>query len=180
MIENTENILPWYRQFWFWFVFGPLIFIIVLCAFTVSTAFRYADDVVTDNYYKDGVMINKVLQQDQRAAALELVAVVKFDKVTGEILVSFDGISDGAKNLPKQLLLFMDNPVKKEKDRQFLLQEISAGLYRADLPNPPQFSWYLTLVPESDVVKRKKAEWSLSGEINFSDTTETRLLPRTK
>jgi uncharacterized protein len=176
MIQTTENILPWYRQFWFWFVFGPLIFIIVLCMFTVSIAYHFSDDVVTDNYYKDGVMINKVLQQDQRAAALGLVAVVKFDKLTGEILISIDGV----KNLPKQLLLFMDNPVKKDKDQQFLLQEVSVGLYRSDLPNPPQFSWYLTLVPESDMAKRKKAEWSLSGEINFVDATETRLLPRTK
>jgi uncharacterized protein len=184
MIQTTENSLPWYRQFWFWFVFGPLIFIIVLCVFTVSTAFHYADDVVTDNYYKDGVMINKVLQQDQRAAVLGLKAVVKFDQLTGEILVSFnkarDEAGDGVKNLPKQLLLFMDNPVKKDKDQQFVLQEVSAGLYRADLSNMPQFSWYLTLVPESDEAKRKKAEWSLSGEINFVDATETRLLPRTQ
>ena len=97
--QTVEKILPWYRQFWFWFVFGPLIFIIVLCCFTVSIAFNYADDVVTDNYYKSGLMINQTLKQDETAAALHLVAQVKFDQATGEVLVSLTGNHTFPKNL---------------------------------------------------------------------------------
>mgnify|MGYP001619987624 FL=1 len=69
MIDQTaEKILPWYRQFWFWFVFGPLLFIIVLCGIFVFIAFKNSDDVVTDNYYKVGRMINQTLSQDEKAA----------------------------------------------------------------------------------------------------------------
>jgi uncharacterized protein len=174
MIETTDTILPWHRQFWFWFVFGPLIFIIVLCMFTVSIAYHFSDDVVTDNYYKDGLMINRSLQQDERALALGLTASVRFDAVAHEVLVSING----AESLPKQLLLFLDNPVKKNSDQHILLQEISRGHYHAELPTLPQYSWYLALVPESTVEKRKEAEWLLSGEINFSKTMEAHLQPR--
>lgn len=171
MNPSDEKILPWYRQFWFWFVFGPLLFIIGLCIFTVSLSFRYADDVVTDNYYKDGVMINQVLQQDERATALNLTAQLKFDRVAGEVFVS---IANG-KDLPPQLTLYMDHPVKKTMDQHILLQQTAPGEYRADLNSPPEYSWYLMLVPGAD---RKRAEWSLSGNINFAKASETLLQPR--
>jgi len=176
MNPAVELILPWYRQFWFWFVFGPLIFIIVLCVFTVSLAFRYSDDVVTDNYYKDGLMINQTLKQDERALALGLTATVKFDTAAGEVFVSMHH----GKDLPKQITLFMDHPVKKTKDQYVVLQQMADGEYRADLTSPPEFSWYLVLVPEVDVSKRTKAEWLLSGDINFAKSSEAILQPRVK
>jgi len=176
MNSAVEQVLPWYRQFWFWFVFGPLIFIIVLCIFTVSLAFHYSDDIVTDNYYKDGVMINQTLQQDERAAALNLSATIKFDLAAGEVLVSVKN----AQNLPQQLVLFMDHPVKKTKDQHIILQEIATGEYRAELSSPPTFSWYLVLVPELDIAKRTQAEWLLSGNINFAKSSQALLQPRVK
>lgn len=102
MTPQTENVLPWYRQFWFWFVFGPLIFIIVMCIIFVSIAFNYSDDVVTDNYYKTGVMINQKLEQDHRAEALGLSANVKFDQMTGEVNISLKG----NQALPPNLVYF--------------------------------------------------------------------------
>jgi hypothetical protein len=173
--QTTEDVLPWYRQFWFWFVFGPLIFIIILCSITVSIAFNYADDVVTDNYYKSGVMINQTLKQDERAAALNIIANVKFDRETGEVLMDLSGDH----SFPKSLLLFLDNPVKSKKDQNVLLTEVSAGHYRGELSSPIDYSWYIALVPESDVSKRKDAEWLLTGEINFAKNQETRLQSRT-
>lgn len=172
--QTAEKVLPWYRQFWFWFVFGPLIFIIILCGFTVSIAFNYADDVVTDNYYKSGVMINQTLKQDERAAALHLIADVKFDRTTGEVMVALAGDH----SFPKTLLLFLDNPVKSKKDQHLVLTEVSAGQYRGELNSPVDYSWYLALVPESDVSRRKDAEWLLTGEINFAKNQETRLQSR--
>jgi uncharacterized protein len=172
--ETAEIILPWYRQFWFWFVFGPLIFIIVLCCFTVSVAFKYADDVVTDNYYKTGLMINQTLAQDEKAAELHLIAQLKFDQATGEVFLTLTGNH----SFPKNLLLFLDNPAKSNKDQSVLLTEMSAGQYRGELSSPIEYSWYLALVPESDVTKRKQAEWLLTGKIDLVKMSETKLQSR--
>jgi hypothetical protein len=182
MNQTNEQILPWYRQFWFWFVFGPLIFIIVMCCFTVSLAYHNSDDVVTDSYYKTGVMINQKFQQDEKAAELGLNARIKFDFATHEILVSLRS-TNAEKNseaFPKQLLLFLDNPAKSAKDQSVLLQEIAVGEYRGELTTALEYSWYLSLVPESDVSKRKQAEWLLSGEINLAKASETLLQSRVK
>jgi uncharacterized protein len=176
MNDTTEIVLPWYRQFWFWFVFGPLIFIIIMCGFTVSIAFNNSDDVVTDNYYKVGRMINQTLSQDEKAAVLGLVAEVKIDQQTGDVMVSLSG----KHNSPKQLLLFLDNPAKANKDQSILLTEIAAGEYRGVLSAPIQYAWYLSLVPESDPSRRKHTEWLLTGEIDIAKTSQTRLQSRAK
>lgn len=174
--QDSEKVLPWYRQFWFWFVFGPLIFIILMCVVTVTIAFKNSDDVVTDNYYKVGRMINQTLAQDEKAAELHLVAKVAFDLVTGEVALSLTGNH----SFPKQMLLFLDNPAKANKDQSILLTEISAGNYRGDLREPIEYSWYLALVPESDVARRKQAEWLLTGQIDVAKTTEAVLQSRAK
>ncbi|GGY63198.1 hypothetical protein GCM10011613_03560 [Cellvibrio zantedeschiae] len=167
--QTPEKVLPWYRQFWFWFVFGPLIFIILMCVLTVTIAFKNSDDVVTDNYYKVGRMINQTLAQDEKAAELHLVAQVKFDLVTGEVALSLTGNH----SFPKQMLLFLDNPAKANKDQSILLTEISSGNYRGELREPIEYSWYLALVPEADVNRRKQAEWLLTGQIDVAKTNET-------
>lgn len=176
MAKTTEDLLPWYRQLWFWLVIGPLIFIVVLCAITVSMAFHYSDDIVTDNYYKEGVAINQTLHQDERALALGLSATIKFDSLTNEVIVSLNNINSA----PEQLILFMDHPVKKTKDQYFLLHKIGAGIYRAEISAPLEFSWYLALVPAAEASQRKQAEWMLSGNIDFSKASETFLQPRVK
>lgn len=172
--QTDEKILPWYRQFWFWFVFGPLLFIIVLCAIFVFIAFKNSDDVVTDNYYKVGRMINQTLSQDEKAAELGLFATIKFDQMTGDVMVSISGNH----TFPKQMLLFLDHPAKANKDQQILLTELAAGEYRGELSAAIEYSWYLSLVPESDVSRRKHAEWLLTGQIDVAKTSETRLQSR--
>lgn len=176
MTSQNENVLPWYRQFWFWFVFGPLIFIIVMCIIFVSIAFNYSDDVVTDNYYKTGVMINQKLEQDHRAEELGLSANVKFDLVTGEVNISLKG----NQAFPPHLVLFLDNPAKSARDQNVVLKHISGGEYRGELTSPVEHSWYLALIPDSDPTKRKETEWILSGDINLAKTSATLLQPRTK
>ena len=172
--QSVENILPWHRQFWFWFVFGPLIFIIGLCGILVFIAFKYSDDVVTDNYYKVGRMINQTLIQDEKAAELGLVAKVKVDQLTGDVMVSLKGNH----RFPKQLLLFLDNPAKANRDQSILLTEIAAGEYRGELSAPIEYSWYISLVPEADVSRRKQAQWLLTGQLDVAKATETILQSR--
>ena len=172
--KSPEKVLPWQRQFWFWFVFGPLIFIIGLCGILVFIAFKYSDDVVTDNYYKVGRMINQTLIQDEKAAELGLVAKVKVDQLTGDVMVSLKG----SHRFPKQLLLFLDNPAKANRDQSILLTEIAAGEYRGELSAPIEYSWYISLIPEADVNRRKDAEWLLTGQLDVAKSAETILQSR--
>ena len=174
--QLAEKKIPGYRQFWFWFVFGPLLFIVVLCGILVFIAFKYSDDVVTDNYYKVGRMINQTLEQDEKAAELGLLANVKIDQLTGDVIVSITG----KHSFPTQMLLFLDNPAKANKDQRILLTENAAGKYRGELSAPIEYSWYIALIPEADANRRKDAEWLLTGQIDIAKTAETHLQSRTQ
>lgn len=176
--QTGEKILPWYRQFWFWFVFGPLIFIIIMCGFTVSIALKNSDDVIIDNYYKQGRMINQTLDQDKRARALGLQADLRFDRTTGEVILRFPQLPADTSLVPRTLLLLMGHPVKAAEDREVLLTSIAPGQYRGELTSEPLYAWYLTLYPVTDLDERNQAEWTLSGQINFAATNTTLLEPR--
>lgn len=177
---NEEIVKPWYRQFWFWFVFSPLIYIVIMCSVTVTIALKGADDVIIDNYYKEGRMINQALEQDKRAQELGLSGDLNFDRTTGEISLTIANAPTDAALMPEELLLMMGHPVKAAKDQLITLTAIAPGKYRGELVSEPDYSWYLTLYPVKDLALRKEALWTLSGEINFRDAEKTSLAPRVK
>ncbi len=173
-----EAVAPWYRQFWFWFVFGPLIFIIIMCGFTVSIALNNADDVVIDNYYKEGRMINQTLDQDKRASELGLIALVKFDLDKNKVNLRFDHPRMDGKSHPDILLLNMGHPVKASFDQIIVLHKKTANQYQGELKSRPEYNWYLTLYATDTLANRNDAEWTLSGQIHFSATRDAWLKPR--
>jgi hypothetical protein len=176
--ESGEALKPWYRQFWFWFVFSPLIYIMIMCSITVTIALKGADDVIIDNYYKEGRMINQALEQDKRAHELGLSGELRFDRTSGDVLLTMSNIPADAKLIPDELLLMMGHPVKAAKDQLISLKAITPGHYRGELKTEPDYSWYLTLYPINDLELRKEAPWTLSGEINFRESEVTALNPR--
>src|SRR5690554_2725572 len=173
-MTTPENIKPWYRQGWLWIVLTPLIAVVCVSAVLVTVAFRYSDDVVIDNYYKQGRMINQTLVQDRAALAYGLVAQLRFDQTTGEVLVTLPA----HESVPEQLLLLLDHPFEADLDQEVILHQLAPGRYRGDLDRQLAFSWYLVLLPELDQGKRKEAEWMLSGTMDFSQGDETELKPR--
>lgn len=178
--NGHEIIAPWYKQFWFWFVFGPLIFIIIMCGFTVSIALHNADDVVIDNYYKEGRMINQALEQDERASELGLIALLKFDVNNNKVTLRFDHSRMDGKSHPDILLLNMGHPVKASQDQFIQLHQKTPSQYEGIINIRPEHNWYLTLYAVDAIEKRKASEWSLSGQIHFSASHDAWLKPRVK
>src|SRR5690606_32326324 len=171
---TIEDKKPWYRQVWFWFVMTPLIVVVCVSAVLVTIAFRYSDDVVIYNYYKQGLMINQTLEQDRMSLAYGLSAHLRFDQVTGEVLATLPA----HEAVPEKLLLLLDHPLEADLDQQIVLHHLAAGRYRGDLEGALDFSWYLVLTPELDKLRRTEAEWILSGRIDFSRSDEAELKPR--
>ncbi len=51
---------PWFKQFWPWFLIILPGSVVIACLITIYLAFRYADTVISETYYKDNVEINKL------------------------------------------------------------------------------------------------------------------------
>ena len=67
---------PWYRQFWPWFLIALPGTVVIASLYTLFLANRYADDLVIDDYYKEGLAINQELSRQKEAESLGLRATM--------------------------------------------------------------------------------------------------------
>src|SRR5690606_40709111 len=56
--QHDENIPPWYKQFWPWFLISILVFAVVIGLGLLYVSMLNPDSMVRDNYYKEGRAIN--------------------------------------------------------------------------------------------------------------------------
>ena len=198
MLEEQidEDLKPWYRQFWAWFILSPLITVVIVSSITVTLAVINADDRVVDNYYKEGRAINMRLDQDLLAISLGITARLRFDTLSGDLVLV---LNSKAKALPKFLLLELSHPAYSERDHKLLLTRTGGSQYNAELTNKLSNSrWYLRLLPiesledsdRANIVEQTKSSvnqtldntqqvWRLRGEIDFAKTQEVFLQPDT-
>ena len=67
-LEHCLHCRPWYREPWPWILMAGPFAVIVAGLFTAWMAVTRADPLVVDNYYKEGLAINQVIERDQAAA----------------------------------------------------------------------------------------------------------------
>jgi len=157
------DVAPWYRQPWAWFIIAPLIAVVCSSSVLVYLAVVDGDDVVMDNYYKEGRLINQRLEQDLQAQSLNIKGQLDFDLDSGEVFLSL--YSDG--DLPAELLLLLNHPASADLDQQLTLRKISDNRYRGDLESVLRYRWYLRLLPELNRQNQNSAKWRLLAEIDF-------------
>ena len=61
---------PWYRQRWPWILMAGPAAVLVAGAITTWIAFSTSDGLVAQDYYKQGLAVNKVLAKEEAAARL--------------------------------------------------------------------------------------------------------------
>lgn len=152
---------PAYKEVWFWVVFSPLILVVFVCAALIKFAVVGADSTVSDEYYKEGRMINNRFASEQNAERLSISAVAELDKSAQEIRLEVFG-----EELPEQVTLTLSHPADEELDRTLVLARVTPHQYRAPISPLPQGRYYLVL--EADAMTG--SHWRLSSEINFSQT----------
>ena len=168
--RSIEDNKPWYRQFWPWFLIALPGSVVIAGLTTVYIAFKGADTLVNDNYYRDGLAINQRLEQDQLAVNMGLSAAIQLDNESGELFVTINSSEvNGSEVTASTLSLQLLHPTDKNRDRKMVLSSMSPGRYRVDLDAQLLHRYYLRLLPEPN------GEWRLSGEINFSDSDRVTL-----
>ena len=152
----VEDTLPWYRQFWPWFLIMLPASVVVAGFSTLYIANRHSDDLVVDDYYKNGLAINRQLEKKQRAEARGISARLQFSGDTVSVLTA--GPVDAG-----QLQLLLSHPLEADRDFDVALSRTGEGLYRGSLEQPvaPRWHWTLQLqAPDG---------WRLDGAVQASD-----------
>ena len=143
--------LPWYREPWPWLVMAGPAVVVIASLYTAVLAVRSSDGLVADDYYTEGLIINRSLARDAAAAARGLHAAAQFGN--GRVQVSLQSQSGAA---PRALRLQLLHPTRDGLDQDIVLHETAPGLWEGRLDALAQASWRLELdAPE--------AGWRLTG-----------------
>lgn len=147
---------PWYRHFWPWFLMALPATVVVAGVWTAFIAHEHADDLVVDDYYKDGLAINQQLAKKQRAQELGLTAALHFSDDVVTVTLTGPMPDSG-------LRLLLSHPVEADRDFAVPLVRTATGAYRGSLDQAvaPHWHWTLQGLGSDD--------WRLDGVVQTGD-----------
>jgi len=155
LIKYSLDVLPWYKQFWPWFIIALLGSAVTASLVTVAIAVKNADDLVADDYYKVGLAINQRLERRKRATELGISASLAFSGT--EVILATENIDHNA-----ALVLELTHPFDANRDLQIYLTSVSRDEFVGKIGHPDNTRWLWSL---KDL---KKSDWLVSGQVHES------------
>jgi len=152
-----QELLPWYRQFWPWFIISLPMSVVIAGIATVIIAVKNDDSLVVDNYYKAGLAINQVLTQQDVARQLGITAMVSYSADTHELNVQIPpnlSLKDNA------LRIRLVHSTQADKDKILLLNRNQQD-YFTILVGDIQDGWWNLFIEPID------GQWQISQRILF-------------
>ncbi len=197
---------PWYKEFWAWFIFTPLVAIMGVMSVLIYFAYSAKDDVVTDNYQKKGRMLEASFDAQNFAKELGLVGLLtSINNTTYLILGAQQAV------FAPSVLMYIEHPFKQELDTTVTLTllsdnqskqtlfDSSLGLLKQQTQYKQHYIYrlqsdkpltgkrylrasYLTPSPSTPSSLTQEATnelevWRISGETHFDQSSYTFLTP---
>ncbi len=153
-LGNTEPLLPWYRHRAPWLLMAGPAIVVVASFFTLWLAVRSDDGLVSEDYYKRGLNINRTLAQSDLATSLGLVAAVS---VTSESLSVRLNALDPGFVAPAAIVATVSHPTRAGLDQSLRLQR-QGDRYQGHFRLPEAGHWILQLEDEGH-------GWRLAGNL---------------
>jgi len=130
------------------------------------------DGLVSDDYYRRGLEINRDLRRDEHAAALKLEARARWDESDGRLsVIVASGVPGASVAEPPQLQLRLAHRTRAGFDRTVPLSLSTAGRYEGRLALPAAGQWQVML-------EDPDGTWRLAGSWPMPYKGEVVLTPR--
>jgi len=151
--DEEYKLLPWYKQFWPWFIIALPASAVIAGLITVYIAFDNADSLVAEDYYKRGLAINNNIHQQKKAHELGYSAVLK-RLPNNHLVVQFDNA------VPNEVSLDFNwiHPFRSERDFNIILTKQGDGTYISTSELSTDGRWYLQI--------SSKDSWLIKSEID--------------
>jgi len=155
---------PWYREPWPWIIMsGPAIVVVAGIATTVLAITSF-DGMVADDYYKQGLGINRVLAREAAAKKLGLVGSLAFSPERTRVRATLPG-----ETRPASLRLALVHPTLAGEDQSVPLRMVAPGVYEGPMRAPRAGTYRLRL-------EDGEGRWRLTGPWTTKDDA-ARLTP---
>ena len=122
---------PWYREPWPWLLMAGPATVVVAGCWTAALAVMSDDGLVADDYYKQGLGINRVIARESAAKRLGVAATASFSEERDRVRVML-----GEESRPASLRLALAHPTLRGEDQAITLAPVAPGLYEGALRRP--------------------------------------------
>ena len=122
-LSPGKDVQPWYRHRWPWLLMAGPGIVVVAGVITTIIAFTGADGLVADDYYKQGLGVNRQIARDAAATALDVRGDISVRGGAVRLSIAANG------TLPDTLALHLVHPFRASEDRKLSLTRSGDGLY---------------------------------------------------
>lgn len=163
----NEISVPWYKQFWPWFLIAFPLSAVLGGIATIIIAMHKPDGLVVDEYYKEGLAINRTLARQQYAIQHAISAQAVYDPTSGALVISLAGQLE---QQPAQLSMKLVHPTLANLDQDIQLFPAPEQRYSANMTVAQQGNWHVILEPDSK-------QWQLTARVNLPDNNNWQFTP---
>jgi hypothetical protein len=140
----------WYREPWPWLVMAPPAVAVVAGLATVWIAVANADGLVAEDYYRQGLAINKVIAREERARALGLSARVELGG--GMLRVRLEGAQ------PEAIFVRLVHHTRTGLDQRLRLPR-DGGSYATSVAPLAPGRWHV-------IIEDPQGRWRIDREVS--------------
>lgn len=164
---NTLTAKPWYKYPFVWFVFSIPASAVVVGVILFWLAVTTDDGMVADDYYKQGLAINKSLRRERFASELGVSAIFEYDREFNRVLLILN--KGELPDYPANLSFSLQHAARSDSDRQIELMHGQDNQYIGYIKGQlPAGVWHVELA---------MLEWRIGARINLSSQKKIQLLP---
>lgn len=140
-IINNEKNISWHKEHYVWMIiFFPLL-AVVGGIITTILAVQSDDGLVVDDYYKEGLEINRTLERDQSAVDYQLQADIKLDEALEEVIIVLKANSNFI--YPENLSVTFLNSTRAGLDKEVSMIKTQDKTYQSNLSRLAPGKWYV-------------------------------------
>jgi hypothetical protein len=150
----------WYRHRWPWILLALPLAAVVASVITAVLAVRGADSLVSEDYYRRGLTVNRDLARAARARSLGLTIEMRMD--SDRTVLSIDVAGGSATELPAVLQVSLLDPVQAGFDRHVEARAVTPGHYEVRVQGLPKRRWHVVV---------ESATWRMVGRWRDNETT---------
>lgn len=150
--QRGDSPTPWYKHPWPLFLLSIPLATIIAGIITTWIAVQTRDPLVEDDYYKQGLAVNKKIASENEARAR---------LIKGQLMLGADGAIrlqiEGQGEFPPEIQLRLIHPTQAEQDVMLPLQREATGWYEGKQPGLAATRWNLHL-------QSPDQSWRISGQ----------------
>ncbi len=159
--QQIDGKKPWHQEFYVWMVLFFPTLAIVAGSYTMYLAITTNDGLVVDDYYKQGLEINRTLARDQVAATHGLQSAIQLNPENLKLQVILMKTNEEYP-YPAQMSLSIRHRTRSGFDHKILLKQDNGEVYQGQLDT--------ALVPGWWNVQLEADDWRLVGKMRHAMT----------